>query len=704
MNKQKLIRIRNEVLILIFLVIAIIGGFRTYDDCKRNDEILSNKEKQLKAQVDFIYSLEFDKIQQTIYSSGNILLDQLEIKKCIKNKDRESLYKILLPHYNTLTTNFNSNIIMHFHLPNHDTLLRLHNKNIYNDNLHDKRPLVTKSIINKTSYAGFEHGLYDFEKLTYRVTFPIFENDLFLGILEIGIDTSYIEKIVKKQIKETNKADVFLVHLIKKGTNNFSSFGDYKGKVGNYIYSKDSQIDSIINKIEKEMVTKDRLLFKNNIIHVNNKTYIVSNQNIKLIDADQKQIGDYIFIFDATNDLKANQIFFYSSLAKPIVAGIIILLLITWIFKYFFKQFLIMEKRARKILDTQSSLIILTNGNELLDCNGALLQFYGFETLDAFKELHSCICDTFEPFDGFLQKYTDGELWIYRVLNQPNKIWKVAIKDKDKIKHIFTINLNSYNTDNNEEDSYFVITLVNISEMEKANKLLIEQSKQASMGEMIGNIAHQWRQPLSTISVLASSIQFKYENDMLDKDELIKIADKITQNTKHLSETIDTFRNYIRDDKEKVNLVLQDIIDSALNIILLALTDHKITLINKINYNEKVLVNLVKGELSQVIINIINNAKDALIASKQEHPEIEISLEIKNHIATIMIEDNGGGIANDIMPKIFEPYFTTKHKSQGTGLGLHMSYKIITESLNGKIYAVNTDKGARFLLEIPIEN
>lgn len=108
------------------------------------------------------------------------------------------------------------------------------------------------------------------------------------------------------------------------------------------------------------------------------------------------------------------------------------------------------------------------------------------------------------------------------------------------------------------------------------------------------------------------------------------------------------------------------------------------------------------GELSQVIINIINNAKDALVENKPKNPFVQIDLIKEDTLLKIIIKDNAGGIPKEILPRLFEPYFTTKHQSQGTGLGLHMSYKIINESLNGKIYAINEDGGAKFIVEIPI--
>jgi C4-dicarboxylate-specific signal transduction histidine kinase len=287
-------------------------------------------------------------------------------------------------------------------------------------------------------------------------------------------------------------------------------------------------------------------------------------------------------------------------------------------------------------------------------------------------------------------------------MNNRDIIHKAAIKDKNEKQNIFNIVLDTYTLDDDITQTYFVVTLNNISDIEKANKQLIEQSKQASLGEMIGNIAHQWRQPLSSISTIASSIALRTEHNLIKPEEVTKLTDKVLENTKYLSETIDTFRNYIKEDKERMEVMLQDRIDMALKIVSLPLKDNNITLINKIDYTKPIRITLVIGELSQVIINIINNAKDALLDNKISQPTIEIVLKVENNIAHLTIEDNAGGINEDIMPKIFEPYFTTKHQSQGTGLGLHMSYRIVTESLNGRIYVQNSESGAKFFIELPL--
>lgn len=234
--------------------------------------------------------------------------------------------------------------------------------------------------------------------------------------------------------------------------------------------------------------------------------------------------------------------------------------------------------------------------------------------------------------------------------------------------------------------------------------ILMKQSKMSEMGNMIGNIAHQWKQPLNVISTLASSTKIDTELGIMQKKNIINYMDKIDENVQYLSETIDTFRNFLKEKKEFKKVVLQKRINKALKIVEATLKKNFITLESNIDYSNPINYTLITGEIEQVIINIINNAKDALLENKIKEPLIKLNLlEEKNKIK-ITIEDNAGGIPHNILPKIFDAYFTTKDKSNGTGLGLHMSYKIITESLKGKLSVKNTQSGAKFTIEIPIQN
>ncbi|MDD2698953.1 MAG: ATP-binding protein [Arcobacteraceae bacterium] len=241
-----------------------------------------------------------------------------------------------------------------------------------------------------------------------------------------------------------------------------------------------------------------------------------------------------------------------------------------------------------------------------------------------------------------------------------------------------------------------------ILKSQKKDFILFEQAKNAQMGEMIGNIAHQWRQPLSVISTSASGILIKKEMGTITDTQEVEMLESIIDKVNYLSQTIDTFRDYIKEKKEFKETILQESLTKDINIIQASLSNHHITLINKINDTKPIQINTLNSELSQVIINLFNNAKDALVEKEVMEPFIKISLEKENDRTIIKIEDNGKGIPQEILPKIFDPYFTTKHQAQGTGLGLYMSKEIIEKHLKGKLYATNTSNGVIFTIELPL--
>jgi PAS domain S-box-containing protein len=236
---------------------------------------------------------------------------------------------------------------------------------------------------------------------------------------------------------------------------------------------------------------------------------------------------------------------------------------------------------------------------------------------------------------------------------------------------------------------------------EKQQSFMQEQSKMAAMGDMIGNIAHQWRQPLTTIATKATGSIFQKEMGLLSDEVFHDNMESINESAQYLSQTIDIFRNFIRGSGEIVHVNVKKEIEDSFKIVEGSLKNYHITL-NEYFEDGDFIVESKEGELVQVVINILNNAKDALLEKKIENPIIDIKLQKQNQQAIITIEDNAGGIPKDVLPKIFEPYFTTKHQSQGTGLGLQMSYEIITNSFHGKLYAKNTEKGAKFFIELPL--
>jgi PAS domain S-box-containing protein len=246
-----------------------------------------------------------------------------------------------------------------------------------------------------------------------------------------------------------------------------------------------------------------------------------------------------------------------------------------------------------------------------------------------------------------------------------------------------------------------------ISDKKDNERLLYEQSKLASMGEMIGNISHQWRQPLSVISTGATGLKLQKEYNTLTDEYFIEACDAINDNAQYLSKTIDDFKNFIKGDREKVKYTLEETIKSFLHLLEGTIKSNQILI--KQDIQKDIVINGYPNELVQCFINIFNNSKDVLKDIKDEKLFF-ISAHIKDEKIIITFKDNAGGIPASILPRIFEPYFTTKHQSQGTGLGLHMTYNLIVEGMNGSIIADNTtyryeDKeyiGAKFIITLPL--
>ena len=232
-------------------------------------------------------------------------------------------------------------------------------------------------------------------------------------------------------------------------------------------------------------------------------------------------------------------------------------------------------------------------------------------------------------------------------------------------------------------------------------KMLFKQARMIQLGEMLGNIAHQWRQPLSAITASAGGMKLGKEMGTMSDEEFILFHDTIIKNSKHLSQTINDFSNFVKQEKRHEEIILQDKINETINIVSASLQNNNIKIITEIS-EYPIKIELIPDEFTQVIMNIINNAKDALEISHKDDKWIKISLSKKENNALVTIEDNGGGILNEIMPKIFNPYFTTKHQSQGTGLGLYMSYELVRNSLKGNLYAKNTQNGAMLFIEMPL--
>ena len=241
-------------------------------------------------------------------------------------------------------------------------------------------------------------------------------------------------------------------------------------------------------------------------------------------------------------------------------------------------------------------------------------------------------------------------------------------------------------------------------EIRAQQERLIAQSRAVALGEMFDNIAHQWRQPIGAINNAIINAEFAMELGGMSTDEILETFQKINSYTAFLSGTIDDFRNFSNPDKAKTWFTLHETIQQTIGILQDSFNANTISICYGPNSEEQLLkIYGPQGELSQVILNILSNARDALKENAIQNAHVSISLHQKDTEITITIADNGGGIPDSALPKIFDPYFSTKNKAQGTGIGLYMSKTIIEKNYNGKLEARNAKEGAIFTITLPVE-
>ncbi|MDR3581144.1 MAG: ATP-binding protein [Oryzomonas sp.] len=234
--------------------------------------------------------------------------------------------------------------------------------------------------------------------------------------------------------------------------------------------------------------------------------------------------------------------------------------------------------------------------------------------------------------------------------------------------------------------------------LREKERMLIQQSRLAAMGEMIGNIAHQWRQPLNVLGLTIQQLLLFYDDGQFSREFLAHGVDSSMKLIQHMSRTIDDFRDYFRPDKEKVEFRLGEAVSGALALMEGSLGHHRIA--TEVFSQCDPAVIGYRNEFAQVILNILSNAVDIFRERGIENPKVTITIGHEGERAVVAIADNAGGIPGEIMEKVFDPYFTTKSSQSGTGLGLFMSKSIIEKNMNGTLTVRNSGDGAEFKIEV----
>lgn len=359
-------------------------------------------------------------------------------------------------------------------------------------------------------------------------------------------------------------------------------------------------------------------------------------------------------------------------------------------------------------------IFIVNEDRKILEANNTFCKIFGYSYEEVINKNASFIHLSEESYKNF------AKMAFYKVLN--NKSLSLDYKFKHKTgKPIWirisgdSIQLNKMvlwtTTDITKEiEAQERVKYLNeklTEEIKKQLKILRERDQQlqyqarlAKTGEMLSMIAHQWRQPLTSISAASSYMYAKLEVDEFDKEEFLQELAHIEDYTKYLSKTIDDFRNFFKPNKIHLNTTLESIIEKTLDIVKPTLVNNNIILVEEFTCKE--IICTYANEIKQVVLNLLKNSNDILVEKKIKKPIIKLKTYKIDSNAIFEISDNGGGISLDIIDKVFDPYFTTKDDKHGTGLGLSMSKTIIEVNCKGKLSVRNDKKGAVFTISIPL--
>jgi len=576
--------------------------------------------------------------------------------------------------------------------------------------LNNNLDLFKSNILHYNNYDHIEKDITDIKK-----------NFSFISSNHSIQDTTF--KITLEKLQKDFEKKIFIIQKIKSYNAILNNSFRYIQKLKYEIESRELiELYFTISTLDKnENINYSEYLNKIDTIKTKNRSERIFLSHAKMLF---NYFQDMSFILEEDSELQIldklqNLMDEYDSLSQKninkahiLVAALFILLTLS-IFLYLYDAYKIYIKQKdlkkfRNTIENSDNIIIITDKYENIKfVNRAFTENYGY-TIDEVQGKKPSILKSGEHDDKFYKELHDtihsGKKWVGTFINLDKSGGKQY--EKATITPIF---------DDNGDIEEFVAIKLNITKevetqqaLRESEQMMMQQSKMASMGEMLSNIAHQWRQPLSIISTVASGVRVKKQFSTLSDDELIKYMDDIGDSVQFLSKTIDDFRDFFKPDKQKVEFSAISVVDRSLKILDASFKNHNIEIIKKVQDVKLIQLN---GELMQVLINILNNAKDILRENEIENKVIEIQAYQKNNRAIFTIHDNAGGVPTNIEEHIFEPYFTTKHKSQGTGIGLYMSHQIITKHMEGFISVENTPItyknkeyiGAKFILDIPLK-
>jgi len=744
------LRLKSTIVFIFIITYSLFFYINTQSKNDRIQHVLDEKLDTLQTHYDITkeyFVSDAQSISQNISKNKKFL--ELFSKAQYSSKEqkdilREKVYKLLLPIYNRIKIRGVSQV--HITFTNNISFLRMHKPKRYGDDLTNIRYSFKHSNKTKSVVEGFEQGRSEH---SLRYTFPIYnkENN-HLGSIDISLSSKNIQdKLLNVNMIHSH----FLVNkdiLNKKVSKleNIKSRYIQSIEHKDYMFAINSQHSLERLKVsQKNIITPLRKeIDKNFSTSEPFSLFVITNNTSKVIS--------FLPIYNIINDTviayivsyaNSNNIYYIYQNYKYANIGVFIGLLLLCYFIYrnlnYKKELEIEVKKKTKDLKKTSDDLKYLNENlevkielkikELAFEKQELEKAQKIANLGSWKldfttnKLHwsNEIFNIFEvdknkfeaTYDAFINAVHPEDI------EMVNNAYLKSLEDKNEyyITHrllmkdgrIKWVKEQCESTFDEEGKALFSAGIViDITDLKNKEKQLLESEKIASMGEMIGNIARQWRQPLSAISTASTGMLLQKEYNILSNEEFSRTCNMINDNAQYLSKTIDDFKNFIKGDRKKSIFSLTNDIDNFLHLVEGPINNNHISII--LDLEDEIKVNGYENELTQCFINIFNNAKDAYILNDIKNKLLFISTTTKKDKVIITIKDNAKGIPKSIIKKIFEPYFTTKHQSQGTGLGLNMSYNIIVDGMNGTIEASNKSyiykdtkySGAIFTITIPI--
>ena len=692
MKKRELVT-PTIILILIFIILTGNLFFIKYNNYKS----LLNLENGVNISIqlsNLVHELQKERGMSSGYlsSNGKKFKEQLKMQRILTDKRIKIYYDTLSQNNSSLPLEVKKSLL---NTNNYISEIKVLRRQIDNFAISPKKAIRVFSSINDNLLAPMVTISQTYKLADISQSMIAYTNFLYykeqVGI-ERAVGTNLIlsHNISKSDIYDFNalitKQEIYYKIFLQYASENYKT--KYKNLSENKFFQNVQKLQHIISMGDSTKINK---------IDVSEWFYQITSKINKLEEVDDFLSQEILsLIKHKTNDafIEFLQFVVYS------ITGLIIVIMVLY---------LIIEllNRKAKLEDMVDKHIIISTTDKrgiITSASQAFCKISGYSKEELIGKPHNIIRHPDMPKEAFKEMWHTikrGETWSGTVKNlkkdggfyivdahiEPIYNLKGGIKGYIAIRHDIT----------DKE-----ILKEQIKKNEQQHQQLIHQSRLAQMGEMISMIAHQWRQPLTAISATSSTITLKATIDKLDNETAIKMATKINNYVNHLSTTIEDFRNFFKNNKIKVKVTLEELVNSTLDIIQVSIENKNINVIKNIQGTYE--CNTYANEVKQVLLNLLKNAEDALLERNPPNPTITIetpqNLQSSNKVV-IIVRDNAGGVPEQIIDKIFDPYFSTKHSKNGTGLGLYMSKTIIDKNCHGKLSVHNDNEGAVFTIELP---